>query len=79
MGLATETVAETFRKLDNKPPFGLDADEMTTNAMDKLSRRLAPAAFGGSPDEAMPARLMRASDTSAQAGYSYLAPHNRTD
>jgi ribonucleoside-diphosphate reductase beta chain len=40
MGLATKTVAETFRKFDNKPPFGLVPDEMTAYAMDKLSRRL---------------------------------------
>ncbi|MBV9090071.1 MAG: R2-like ligand-binding oxidase [Mycobacteriaceae bacterium] len=40
MGLATETVAETFRKFDNRPPFGLDPQEMTAYALDKLSRRL---------------------------------------
>lgn len=40
IGLAAETVAATFRKFDNKPPFGLDPEEMTAYAMDKLSRRL---------------------------------------
>ena len=40
MGLATETVAETFRKFDNKPPFGLDPEEMINYAVDKLTRRL---------------------------------------
>ena len=40
MGLATETVAETFRKFDNKPSFGLDPEEMINYAVDKLTRRL---------------------------------------
>ena len=40
MGLATETVDVTFRRFDNEPPFGIDPDEMTAYAMDKLIRRL---------------------------------------
>ncbi len=40
MGLATETVDATFRRFDNEPPFGIDPDEMTAYAMDKLTRRL---------------------------------------
>ena len=40
MGPATATVDATFRRFDDKPPFGIDPDEMTAYAMDKLSRRL---------------------------------------
>jgi ribonucleoside-diphosphate reductase beta chain len=40
MGVATATVDATFRRFDNKPPFGIDPDEMTAYAMDKLTRRL---------------------------------------
>ena len=40
MGLAAETVDATFRRFDNEPPFGIDPDEMTAYAMDKLTRRL---------------------------------------
>jgi ribonucleoside-diphosphate reductase beta chain len=40
MGLATETVAAGFRVFDDKPPFGIDPDEMTAYAVDKLTRRL---------------------------------------
>ena len=40
MGLATETVAVSFLEFDNKPPFGIDPEEMTAYAVDKLTRRL---------------------------------------
>jgi ribonucleoside-diphosphate reductase beta chain len=40
MGPATATVDETFRRFDDKPPFGINPDEMTAYAMDKLTRRL---------------------------------------
>ena len=40
MGLATETVDVSFSVFDYKPPFGIDPDEMTAYAMDKLTRRL---------------------------------------
>ena len=40
MGLAAETVDATFRRFDNEPPFGIDPEEMTAYAMDKLTRRL---------------------------------------
>ena len=40
MGLAMETVDVSFRVFDYKPPFGIDPDEMTAYAMDKLTRRL---------------------------------------
>jgi len=40
MGLAAEAVDATFRKFDDKPPFGIDSDEMTAYSMDKLTRRL---------------------------------------
>ena len=40
IGPATATVDATFRRFDDKPPFGIDPDEMTAYAMDKLSRRL---------------------------------------
>jgi len=40
MGLAAEAVDATFRRFDDKPPFGIDPDEMTAYAMDKLTRRL---------------------------------------
>ena len=40
MGLAAEAVDATFRRFDDKPPFGIDADEMTAYSMDKLTRRL---------------------------------------
>ena len=40
MGLAAAAVDATFRRFDDKPPFGIDPDEMTAYAMDKLTRRL---------------------------------------
>ena len=40
MGLVTETVIVGNRLFDNKPPFGIDPDEMTAYALDKLTRRL---------------------------------------
>ena len=40
MGLAAEAVDATFRRFDDKPPFGIDPDEMTAYSMDKLTRRL---------------------------------------
>ena len=44
MGPAEETVATTFRTFEDKfhkePPFGIEPDEMTAYAVDKLSRRL---------------------------------------
>ncbi len=40
MGLAADAVDVTFRRFDNEPPFGIDPDEMTAYAMDKLTRRL---------------------------------------
>ena len=40
MGLATETVDVSFSVFDYKPPFGIDPDEMTAYALDKLTRRL---------------------------------------
>jgi ribonucleoside-diphosphate reductase beta chain len=40
MGLAAEAVDATFRRFDDKPPFGIDPDEMTAYATDKLTRRL---------------------------------------
>jgi ribonucleoside-diphosphate reductase beta chain len=39
MGLAATAVDAVFRRFD-KPPFGIDPDEMTAYAMDKLTRRL---------------------------------------
>ena len=48
IGPATATVDATFRRFDDKPPFGIDPDEMTAYAMDK------PAAGSGqsNPPEA---------------------------
>ena len=40
MGLATAAVDATFRRFDDKPPFGIDPDEMTAYSIDKLTRRL---------------------------------------
>jgi ribonucleoside-diphosphate reductase beta chain len=40
MGLAAAAVDATFRRFDDKPPFGIDPDKMTAYAMDKLTRRL---------------------------------------
>ena len=40
MGLATETVVVGNALFDNNPPFGIDPDEMTAYAVDKLTRRL---------------------------------------
>lgn len=40
MGLATETIVVNNLAFDNKPPFGIDPDEMTAYAADKLTRRL---------------------------------------
>jgi ribonucleoside-diphosphate reductase beta chain len=40
MGLATETVVVGNAAFDNKPNFGIDPDEMTAYAVDKLTRRL---------------------------------------
>ena len=40
MGLLTETIVVGNGLFDNKPPFGIDPDEMTAYAADKLTRRL---------------------------------------
>ena len=40
MGLATEVVVVGNQLFDNNPPFGIDPDEMTAYAADKLTRRL---------------------------------------
>jgi ribonucleoside-diphosphate reductase beta chain len=40
MGLAATAVDGVFRRFDDKPPFGIDPDEMTAYATDKLTRRL---------------------------------------
>ena len=40
MGLLTETIVVGNGLFDNKPPFGIDPDEMTDYAADKLTRRL---------------------------------------
>jgi ribonucleoside-diphosphate reductase beta chain len=40
MGLAAAAVDATFRRFDDKPPFGIDPDQMTAYATDKLTRRL---------------------------------------
>jgi ribonucleoside-diphosphate reductase beta chain len=40
MGLLTETIVVGNGLFDNKPPFGIDPDEMTEYAVDKLTRRL---------------------------------------
>lgn len=61
MGLAAEAVDATFRRFDDKPPFGIDPDEMTAYSMDKLTRRL------GTIESARGADLMIDRDASPEA------------
>jgi len=40
MGLAVDSVASGTERFGDDPPFGLDADELSAYAADKLTRRL---------------------------------------
>jgi ribonucleoside-diphosphate reductase beta chain len=59
MGLLTETIVVGNRLFDNKPPFGIDPDEMTAYAADKLTRGLGAieSARGGRPVDHRPRRV----------------------